>query len=472
MKSLTRSIRSESYDTNDSSYDLNTLSRDDDESEATSRRSGKSSIRAPIIEESNDDIERENSIMGNIAPPDPGLESLNNNNSNNNNNNNDVQNLQLLLSDLTRRLHNAQHTIESQKRAMKNSTATAEIFRSQLSSMSNVLRLETARNNTYMKKKIKDEESQRYENDKKKSNKAHEELRMAMIDHGITGMKREPVKLVKLKTKLEKLEQQQDSQKLLLQHLVELEKMTEELSTAAQMGDLLTCQTLLRRGANVNEVDSAGFLPIHYACSNGFVDIVKLLLEFGSDPSAYLTGHSPIEMAARNGHSEAIKVLVSFGAFIDEKGLSGSPPIVSATAGGFFQCVAEIIDLGADINSYNHEENTSLHVATKLTDPTGIIRLLLKNGANMKAINRIGHTPLKMALTLVNIPSIEALGGRGGLIDLDDDNDSDFNTYEKQNNENHGADITTKQMKSVIDNASLTSTITMDNTLDYSSKYK
>ena len=303
MKGFNRNIRSESYDTNDSSYDLNTASRDD-ESDATSRRSGKSTIRAPIIEESNDDIDRENNLMSNIAPPESEIETVNNASYK------EVQNLQLLLSDITRRLHNAQHTIESQKRAMKNSTATAEIFRSQLSSMSNVLRLETARNNTYMKKKIKDEESQRYENDKKKSNKAHEDLRMAMIDHGITGMKREPVKLVKLKSKLEKLEQQQESQKLLLQHLVELEKMTEALSAAAQMGDLASCQTLLRRGANVNEIDSAGFLPIHYACSNGFVDIVKLLLEYGSDPSAYLTGHSPIEMAARNGHSEAIKILV------------------------------------------------------------------------------------------------------------------------------------------------------------------
>ncbi len=466
MKGFNRNIRSESYDTNDSSYDLNTASRDD-ESDATSRRSGKSSIRAPIIEESNDDIERENTATSNIAPPEPDIETVNNTSYK------EVQNLQLLLSDLTRRLHNAQHTIESQKRAMKNSTATAEIFRSQLSSMSNVLRLETARNNTYMKKKIKDEESQRYENDKKKSNKAHEELRMAMIDHGITGMKREPVKLVKLKSKLEKLEQQQESQKLLLQHLVELEKMTEDLSSAAQMGDLISCQTLLRRGANVNEIDSAGFLPIHYACSNGFVDIVKLLLEYGSDPSAYLTGHSPLEMAARNGHSEAIKILVAFGAFIDEKGLAGSPPIVSATSGGFYQCVADIIDLGADINSYNHEENTSLHVATKLTDPTGMIRLLLKNGANMKAVNRIGHTPLKMALTLVNIPSIEALGGRGGLVDLDDDDDNDYNNNDiRQMNDNKGSDIMTSDMKSFKDNASLTSTITMENTLDYSSKYK
>lgn len=468
MKGFNRNIRSESYDTNDSSYDLNTASRDD-ESDATSRRSGKSTIRAPIIEESNDDIDRENNLMSNIAPPESEIETVNNASYK------EVQNLQLLLSDITRRLHNAQHTIESQKRAMKNSTATAEIFRSQLSSMSNVLRLETARNNTYMKKKIKDEESQRYENDKKKSNKAHEDLRMAMIDHGITGMKREPVKLVKLKSKLEKLEQQQESQKLLLQHLVELEKMTEALSAAAQMGDLASCQTLLRRGANVNEIDSAGFLPIHYACSNGFVDIVKLLLEYGSDPSAYLTGHSPIEMAARNGHSEAIKILVAFGAFIDEKGLAGSPPIVSATYGGFYQCVADIIDLGADIDSYNHEENTPLHVATKLTDPTGIIRLLLKNGANMKAVNRIGHTPLKMALTLVNIPSIEALGGRGGLVDLDDDDNgynSNDNDNNRQMNEKHRSDNVISDMKSFKDNASLTSTITMENTLDYSSKYK
>ena len=40
----------------------------------------------------------------------------------------------------------------------------------------------------------------------------------------------------------------------------------------------------------MNYIDSAGYLAIHYACSTGYYEVVKLLLEFGSDHSSFLTG--------------------------------------------------------------------------------------------------------------------------------------------------------------------------------------
>lgn len=338
----------------------------------------------------------------------------------------EIDKLTLLVNDLSRRLQNAQHTIESHKQVAKNSTGTAEVFRSLMTDMSNILRLETSRNATYMRKKVHGEEAARFEADKKKANRMQDELRMLMVDHQMSGMKREPAKLVRLRAKLDSLDAQQESQKQLLQHLNELEKMTEDLATAAQNGDIVACSALMRRGANVNEMDAAGYLPIHYACANGYTQVVKLLLEFGADPTSYLTGHSPTETAARNGHGEIIKVLSSFGANLEEKGLAGSPPIVSAAAGGFLQTVDELLALGADINAYDMNENTALHVATRLSDPVAMIRLLLKRGANVKASNKQGHTPLKMALTLVNQAAIEVLGGRG---DLEGDGEFDGGNY-------------------------------------------
>ena len=72
-----------------------------------------------------------------------------------------------------------------------------------------------------------------------------------------------------MKKDLERLETQHESQKRLLLHLGEMEKMTEELSNAAQHGDLHACATLIKRGARINELDSAGYLPLYYACSFG-----------------------------------------------------------------------------------------------------------------------------------------------------------------------------------------------------------
>ena len=336
----------------------------------------------------------------------------------------EAETLKLLVSDLSRRLQNSQHTVDSQRRSMRNAVGNSEIFRSQMGEMSNVLRMEAARNSAYMRKKVKDEEAARYESDKRKSSKAHEDLRMAMIDQGIQGLTRETAKVSKMKTKLEKLEVQQESQKLLLQHLGGLDKLSEELSSACQHGNLRDVNTLLRRGASVNEIDSAGYLPLHYAASNGFTEVVKLLLEFGSDASSYLTGHSAVEVAARNGHSEVVVAILDFGGNIDDKGLAGSPPLVSAASGGFVQCVDDLLQRGADINAYDHEENTALHVATRLPDPVPLIRLLLRAGANTRATNRAGYTPLKMALANANSVAIELLGGRSALVEIEEEDSS------------------------------------------------
>ena len=53
----------------------------------------------------------------------------------------------------------------------------------------------------------------------------------------------------------------QESQKRLLTHLVTIEKMTEDLSSAAQCGDFNACTALLRQGAGLNDTDSSGILP-------------------------------------------------------------------------------------------------------------------------------------------------------------------------------------------------------------------
>ena len=55
-------------------------------------------------------------------------------------------------------------------------------------------------------------------------------------------------------------------------------------------GNLNECYTLLNSGAWVNYVDRAGYLALHYACSAGSYEVVKLLLEFGADHSSFLTG--------------------------------------------------------------------------------------------------------------------------------------------------------------------------------------
>ena len=87
------------------------------------------------------------------------------------------------------------------------------------------------------------------------------------------------------------IETTQESRRQILHHLVQFDELSSSLCSAAQHGELATVTTLLRRGAPVHGLDAAGYTPLHYACSIGAYDCVKLLLEFGSDCSSNISGY-------------------------------------------------------------------------------------------------------------------------------------------------------------------------------------
>ena len=260
------------------------------------------------------------------------------------------------------------------------------------------LNLEINKSQSFQKKKTKEEEYARYEKGRQKAEKMHEDLRMAVIDHKISNVRKEPVKLLKIRKKLDAAEKSQASQKQLLKYFSVQEKLTDDLASKAQEGDIDSCRDLIRKGAVVNEVDSAGYLPIHYACSSGFYDVVKLFLELGSDYSSYLTGFSPIVSAAKNGHAKIVEALVSFGCSVEDSGAAGTPALVAACSSNHLDVARILVDLGANVNSADIDGNSSLHVCARIEDPQAIIRFLLMKGADVKQINSQGVTPITVRL--------------------------------------------------------------------------
>ena len=303
-----------------------------------------------------------------------------------------------------------------------------------------LLNLEKHKSESFQKKKTKEEEYARYDKGRQKADKMHEDLRLAVIDHKITNLKKEPVKLIKIRKNLDVIEKSQNSQKQLLKYLSIQEKLNDDLANSAQRGDLEACRDLIRKGAVVNDVDSAGFLPLHYACSSGNCEVAKLLLEFGSDCSSYLTGCAPIVIAAKNGHPKIIDLLVSFGCSVEDTGAAGTPPLVAACSTNQLDSLQALVNLGANLDATDIEGNTGLHVCAKTEKSAPCIRFLLMSGADTKLFNLQGVTAitviimymlkmvkadvavalLQVALNCLNVSAMEALGGRSAVNTQDD----------------------------------------------------
>ncbi|XP_056228245.1 cyclin-dependent kinase 4 inhibitor D [Seriola aureovittata] len=79
------------------------------------------------------------------------------------------------------------------------------------------------------------------------------------------------------------------------------------------MGSTPVAKVLLKYGADPNVADtSTGTTPLHDAARTGFVDTVRLLVEYQAEPQATdNTNCRPIDLARANGHEDVVAFLES-----------------------------------------------------------------------------------------------------------------------------------------------------------------
>lgn len=84
------------------------------------------------------------------------------------------------------------------------------------------------------------------------------------------------------------------------------------LMLAALKGETLLCQLLIQKGAEVNK---PGWAPLHYAATNGHLEVMNLLLEhYAYIDAASPNNTTPLMMAAHYGTPAAVKLLLVAGA--------------------------------------------------------------------------------------------------------------------------------------------------------------
>lgn len=125
------------------------------------------------------------------------------------------------------------------------------------------------------------------------------------------------------------------------------------LHWAAVNDDATTMQVLLYAGANREPSTRLGsYTPLHLASRSGHADVVRLLVEAGSDVNALTaTGVAPLHFAAEAGDAEAIEFLVAHGADVNARDTyAGRTPLMFATARNSLDAIDALIAAGADVS--------------------------------------------------------------------------------------------------------------------------
>lgn len=166
-------------------------------------------------------------------------------------------------------------------------------------------------------------------------------------------------------------------------------------------GDYRKIEKFLLAGAYVNTRSGSGKTPLMVAVINNCdPEIVKLLLKSGADPNLLDSkGRTALMYAAGPSYMTTINLLLQAGCMIDEEELhTGLTSLMfSLIKQREIQVVTGLIDAGADVNHRDIIGETPLMLASRYATGTLVVEMLVKSGADPKAVNNAGAGVLSYA---------------------------------------------------------------------------
>lgn len=166
------------------------------------------------------------------------------------------------------------------------------------------------------------------------------------------------------------------------------------------------CNILESEDIDVNAPTHIGTTALIRAASSGHVDMVKLLMSQGADPTNANWYGSALHCAAEAGQCESIRFLLNSGMNIDLRDDFGRTPLHCATDRRHILAIELLLDRGADPNARDNEGGMLIHDAAQVGDERLMRRLLRDERVDTSATTVRGNTALHCA----------AIGGHAKIV--------------------------------------------------------
>lgn len=174
----------------------------------------------------------------------------------------------------------------------------------------------------------------------------------------------------------------------------------ESLIKAIEANDIVTVQTLIKQGANVNEKGwLAHTTPLMTAALKNAVEIADLLIKSGAKVDAksdVLEGSTALFSAVVANSLDVMRLLINAGANVNvtlSGGMKGSTPLMHVQSAEAAQI---LIAAGANVNAKEANGITPLMNAESVE----VVKVLLQLGADINAKDTFGSTALDKAKSL------------------------------------------------------------------------
>jgi ankyrin repeat protein len=159
------------------------------------------------------------------------------------------------------------------------------------------------------------------------------------------------------------------------------------LAGLIQAGDRKAALDRIHAGADVNEAQSDGTRPIHWAVYRVDYELVDALIARKAKVDvANEFGSTPLAEAAKLGDARIVKALLGAGARPDLPNQDGETALMLAIKTGELPVVEMLIQAGANVNAREtfHKQTALMWAATAPKNAGEMVKLLLSKGADFK----------------------------------------------------------------------------------------
>ena len=175
---------------------------------------------------------------------------------------------------------------------------------------------------------------------------------------------------------------------------------------AVRAQDAAVLEARVNEGESVNVKNEQGDTPLHVAAEMGSVQMVRMLLQVGSDP---LAKNKKGKLASEVAKDEAVREACRTG----EEPRRREIKVVEAVRAGTTDQVSDALKAGVDVNAKSEDNTSSLLTEAIMANKLDIVRVLVAAGADVHYIQPNSRGVLNLAAAVGNVEMLQLLISAG-----------------------------------------------------------